>query len=97
MVVNSDFLWQELIQKRSEELAITEKSIGLVMTLKSDFSKPKELTTKKILEYFGWILQVEIGSEQVLFVHGNRIGINPALVNKTNIGKAVFEAKKGLI
>ena len=54
------------------------------------------------LEQFTGVLhqdyvEVEIGSEQVLFVHGNRIGINPSLVDKTSIGKAVFEAKKALI
>ncbi len=71
--VNKNFFWQELTQKRSDELAITEKSDGLVITLKSDFPKPKELTTKKLLEYFGRVLQVEI--ETVLSIPGNEFAL----------------------
>ncbi|MGC9778324.1 MAG: DEAD/DEAH box helicase [Candidatus Heimdallarchaeota archaeon] len=67
------YFWQELTQQQSDEFAITEKSDGVVFTLKTDLPKTKELTTKKILEYLGKILQIEI--ENVLSIPANEFAI----------------------
>jgi len=42
-------------------------------------------------------VHVEIGSEQVLFVHGNKIGVNSNLAKKTGVELAIIQAKKELI
>ncbi len=68
-----DFFLQDLSHKRSEELAITERSDGIIFTLKNEIVKPKELETKKILEHFGKVLQVEI--ESVLSIPGNEFAL----------------------
>lgn len=54
------FFWQELSPQEVEEFVIKEESEGLVLTLKTDLSNNRNLSTKKVLEYLGKILQVEI-------------------------------------
>jgi len=65
--------WQELSRERSEELAITEESDGIIFSLKSDFVKSKELTIKKLLDYFGKVLQIEV--EVVLSIPSNEFAL----------------------
>lgn len=67
------YFWQELTLQQSDEFAITENSDGVLFTLKTDLPKTKELTTKKILEYLGRILQIEI--ENVLSIPTNEFAI----------------------
>ena len=42
-------------------------------------------------------VQVEINSDEVLFVHGNKVGIDPKAVNNDGAVKAAMDAKKELI
>ena len=70
---NKSYFWEELTQQQSEELAITESSDGIIFTLKTDLQKPKELSIKKILEYLGRIIQIEI--EAVLSIPANEFGL----------------------
>jgi len=70
---DQSFFWQELTPKQSEEFAVTDRSDGIIIGLKSDLQKPKELSTKKILEYLGKVLQVEI--ENVLSIPASEFAL----------------------
>ena len=65
--------WQELTQQESDELAITEKSEGIIIGLETDLLKPKNLTIKKLLKLFGRILLIE--TEMVLSIPASEFSL----------------------
>jgi ATP-dependent helicase YprA (DUF1998 family)/predicted phosphodiesterase len=57
---DQSFFWQKLTPQESEEFALTEQSEGIVFSLMTDLPKSNNLTNKKVLEYFGKVLRIEI-------------------------------------
>ncbi len=79
---NSNYFYQELTQQESNELAIAEKSEGIVISMETELLKPKNLTTKKMLKLFGEILLIEVemvlsipASEFELVYNANQLAI----------------------
>ncbi len=71
--VEQSFFWQELSRQESEEFTLTEQSEGLLLTLQSDLPSCNNLSKKKILEYLGKVLQIEI--EVVLSIPSSELAL----------------------
>ncbi|MBN1329167.1 MAG: DEAD/DEAH box helicase [Candidatus Heimdallarchaeota archaeon] len=65
------FFWEELTSEEIEEYAYEEESEGLLLTLRTDFTKEINLSSKKVLEYLGKILQIEV--ETVLSIPASEL------------------------
>jgi len=101
LLINGD-----LLDKTSKEGWIAFQQLRAQALKEGFWSKLVFIRSSSIhdgnLEQFSGFLhqdyaQFEIGSEQVLFVHGNKVGINSTVVKSNGAERAAIQAKKDLI